>query len=148
MTQQNISICALLWCFHETLKEKKTWEAPFIYSYGSWLRAGGEGDDRGWDGWMASPTQWTWVWVDSRSWWWTGRPGVLWLMGSQRVGHDWLSNWTDGSWKIKMSMVRVLVICPGRAVLSLLCSKADSVWGRWKSHLLPFFLQTTHFSPP
>ena len=41
------------------------------------LRAGGEGDDRGWDGWMASPTRWTWVWVDSRSWWWTGRPGVL-----------------------------------------------------------------------
>jgi len=49
----------------------------------------GEGDDRGWDGWMASPTQWTWVWVNSRSWWWTGRPGVLWFMGSQRVGHDW-----------------------------------------------------------
>ena len=41
------------------------------------LKAGGEGDDRGWDGWMASPTQWTWVWVDSRSWWWTGRPDVL-----------------------------------------------------------------------
>ena len=45
------------------------------------LRAG-EGDDRGWDGWMASPTQWTWVWVDCGSWWWTGRPGVLWFMGS------------------------------------------------------------------
>ena len=43
---------------------------------------------RGWDGWMASPTQWTWVWVDSRSWWWTGRPGVLQFMGSQRVGHN------------------------------------------------------------
>ena len=52
------------------------------------LRAAGEGDDRGWDGWMASLTQWTWVWVDSRSWWWTGRPGVLWFMGWQRVGHD------------------------------------------------------------
>ena len=51
------------------------------------LRAG-EGDDGGWDGWMASPTQWTWVWVDSRSWWWTGRPGMLRFMGSQRVGHD------------------------------------------------------------
>ena len=59
------------------------------------LRAGGEGDDRGWDGWMASPTQWTWVWVDSGSWWWTGRPGMLWFMGSQRVGHDWPTklNW-------------------------------------------------------
>ena len=59
------------------------------------LRAGGEADDRGWDGGMASPTQWTWVWVDSRSWWWTGRPGVLWFMGLQRVGHDWVTelNW-------------------------------------------------------
>ena len=59
------------------------------------LRAGGEGDDRGWDGWMASPTGWTWVWVDSGGWWWTGRPGVLWFMGSQRVGHDWATelNW-------------------------------------------------------
>ena len=53
------------------------------------LRARREGDDRGWDGWMASPTQWTWDWVDSGSWWWTGRPGMLWSMGSQRVGHDW-----------------------------------------------------------
>ena len=43
----------------------------------------------GWDGWMASPTQWTWVWVDSGSWWWTGRPGVLWSTGLQRVGHNW-----------------------------------------------------------
>ena len=60
------------------------------------LRARGEGDDRGWDGWMASPTQWTWVWVDSGSWWWTGRPGMLWFMGSQRVRHDWATelNWT------------------------------------------------------
>ena len=62
-----------------------------------WLRAGGEGNNRGWDGWMASPTQWTWVWVNSRSWWWTGRPGVLWFMGSQRVGHNWATelNWTE-----------------------------------------------------
>ena len=59
------------------------------------LRAGGEGDDRGWDGWMASPTQWTWVWVSSGSWWWTGKPGVLQSMGSQRVRHDWVTelNW-------------------------------------------------------
>ena len=51
--------------------------------------AGGAGDNRGWDGWMAPPTQWTWVWVSSRNWWWTGRPGVLPSMGSQRVWHDW-----------------------------------------------------------
>ena len=61
------------------------------------LRAGGEGDDRGWDGWMASLTQWTWVWVNSRSWWWTGKPGVLRFMGSQRVRRDWETevNWTE-----------------------------------------------------
>ena len=59
------------------------------------LGAGGEGDDRGWDGWMASPTRWTWVWVNSGSWWWTERPGVLQFMGSQRVGCDWTElNWT------------------------------------------------------
>ena len=59
------------------------------------LKAGGEGDDRGWDGWMASLTQWTWVWVNSGSWWWTGRPGVLRFMGLQRVRHDWVTalNW-------------------------------------------------------
>ena len=61
------------------------------------LGAGGEGDDRGWDGWMASLTGWTWVWVNSGSWWWTGRPGVLRFMGSQRVGHDWATDliWSD-----------------------------------------------------
>ena len=53
------------------------------------LGAGGEGDDRGWDGWMASPTRWMWVWVNSRSWWRTEKPGVLQFMGSQRVGLDW-----------------------------------------------------------
>ena len=61
------------------------------------LRARGEGDDRGWDGRMASLTRWTWVWVSSGSWWWTGRPGVLQFMGSQRIGHDWATelNWTE-----------------------------------------------------
>ena len=62
------------------------------------IGAGGEGDDRGWDGWMASPTQWTWVWVNSGSGWWTGRPGMLWFMGSQRVGHNWVTELTDLLW--------------------------------------------------
>ena len=57
------------------------------------------GDDRGWDGWMASPTQWTWVWVDSGSWWWTERPGMLQFMGPQRAGHDGV---TELNWKIKI----------------------------------------------
>ena len=62
------------------------------------LRAGGEGGDRGWDDWIASPTPWTWVWVNSGSWWWTGKT-VLGFTGSQRVGHDWESelNWTEWS---------------------------------------------------
>ena len=63
--------------------------------------AGGEGDNRGWDGWMASPTRWTWIWVNSGRWWWTGRPGVLRFMGSQRVGRDWVTklNWiTSDDW--------------------------------------------------
>ena len=60
------------------------------------LRKGG---DKVWDGWMASPTQWAWVWVDSGSWWWTGRPGMLRFMGSQRVGHNWATelNWSNKS---------------------------------------------------
>ena len=59
------------------------------------LKVGGEGANRGWNDWMASPTQWTWVWLNSGSWWWTGRPGVVQSMGSQRVGHDWATelNW-------------------------------------------------------
>ena len=57
------------------------------------LKMGGEGDDRGWDGWMASPTQWTWVWVRSRSWWWTEKPGLLQVMGLQ--SRTWLSDWTE-----------------------------------------------------
>ena len=78
------------WCEELThLKRPWCWER---------LRAGGEGDDRGWDGWMASLTQWTWVWLGSRSWCWTGRPGVLQFMGLQRVGHDWVTklNWKLG----------------------------------------------------
>ena len=66
------------------------------------LGARGEGDDRGWDGWMASLTRWTWVWVNSRSWWWTGRSGVLRSMGSQRVGHNWA---TDLIWYFPLSIL-------------------------------------------
>ena len=77
----------LIWKDPTHLKRPWCWER---------LKAGGEGDNIGWDGWMASPTQWAWVWVNSRSWWWTERPGVLWFLGSQRVGHDWATelNWT------------------------------------------------------
>ena len=60
----------------------------------------GEGDDRGWGCWIASPTRWPWVWASSGSWWWTGKPGMLQSMGLQRVGHDWVTelNWTESFW--------------------------------------------------
>ena len=67
-------------------EELTHWKRPWCWGR---LRAGGEGDDRGWDGWIASPTQWRWVWVNSGNWWWTGRPGVLRFMGSLRVRHAW-----------------------------------------------------------
>ena len=83
----------ILWPPHA--KEELThWKRPWCWE--DW-GAGGEGDDRGWDGWMASLTWWMWVSVNSGSWWWTGRPGMLQIMGSQRVGHDWATelNWTE-----------------------------------------------------
>ena len=92
------SLEGLVWsCNSNTLA---TWCKELTHWKRSWcwerLKAGGEGDDRGWDGWMASLTQWTWVWVNSGSWWWTGRADVLQSMGSQRVGHNWATelNWT------------------------------------------------------
>ena len=87
----------------ETPNTLATWCGELYHLKRPWcwerLRTGGDGDDRGWDGWMASPTQWTWVWVDSRSLWWTGKPGVLWFMGSQRIRHDWATelNWSTSS---------------------------------------------------
>ena len=76
------------------------------------LNAGGEGDNRGWDVWMASPTRWTWVWVNSGSWWWTGRPDVLQFMGWQRVGHHWVTKFNWSLWKliacIQISLHRLL----------------------------------------
>ena len=61
------------------------------------LKVGGEGDNRRWNGWMASLMGLTWVWIGSGSWWWTGKPGVLQSMGSQRVGHDWA---TELNWEV------------------------------------------------
>ena len=75
-------------------QELTHWKRPWCWEG---LGAGGEGGDREWDDWMVSPTLWTRVWVNSRSWWWTGRPGVLRFMGFQRVGPDWVTemNWTE-----------------------------------------------------
>ena len=76
----------------------KSWLIEKDPDAGRDLGAGGEGDDRRWDGWMASPTRWAWIWVNSGSCWWTGRPGVLQFMGSQRVGHDWVTELNWLSW--------------------------------------------------
>ena len=73
------------WC------EELTWKRPWCWEK---LKAG-EGDNRGWDGWMASATPWTWLWASSRNWWWTGNPDMLQSMGSQEAGYDWETelNW-------------------------------------------------------
>ena len=105
----------------ETPNTFATWCEELTHLKRSWcwerLRAG-EGDDRGWDGWMASPTQWTWVWVDSGSWWWTGRPGKLRFMGSQ--SRTRLSDWTElgynltfalDKWLFLSILVQVLLKC-------------------------------------
>ena len=86
------------WCWSWNSNTLATWCKELTHLKRPWcwerLRAGGEGDDRGWDGWMASLTQWTWVWVNSGSWWWTGRPGVLQSMGLQRDTTE-QQNWTE-----------------------------------------------------
>ena len=87
------------WC-----EELTHWKRPWCWER---LRVGGEGDNRGRDGQMASPTQWTWVWVNSRSCWWTGRPGVLPSMGLQRVGHDWV---IELNWIILIHILKNLTI--------------------------------------
>ena len=83
------------WC-----EELTHWKSPWCWER---LKAG-EGDGRAWDGWMASPTRWTWVWAGSGSWWWTGKPGVLWCMGSQ--SRTPMSDWTELSWVGRYSCFR------------------------------------------
>ena len=91
------------WCWNWNTNILATWCEEMTHLKRPWcwerLKVGREGDDRGWDGWMALLTQWTWILVSSRSWWWTGRPGVPQFMGLQRVGHDWVTelNWTAHS---------------------------------------------------
>ena len=103
------------------------------------LRAGGEGDDRGWDGWMTSSPQWTWVWVDSGRWWWTGRPNVLRFMGSQRVRHDWVTelNWTDFVY-----LKPLLLTCPSLILSPLITT---SLFSMSVSLLLFHYIPLLHF---
>ena len=98
------------WCWSWISSPLATWWEALTHWKRPWcwerLRAG-EGDDRQWDGWMASQTRWTGVWVNSGSWWWTGRHGVLRFMGSQRVGHDWVSDWTELNWTEWSAMLNI-----------------------------------------
>ena len=82
-TAQEMTLNMATWC-----EESSHWKRPWFWER---LKAGGEGDDRGWDGWMTSLIQQTWVWASSRRWWRTGKPGMLQSMGSQRVRHDWVT---------------------------------------------------------
>jgi len=84
----------ILWPPDEELTH---WKSPWCLER---LKAGGEGDDRGWDDWIASLSRWTWIWASSRSWWWTGKPGMLQFMGLQRIEHDWA---TELNWRMLFS---------------------------------------------
>ena len=80
------------WCWSRSSNTLASWCEELTHCQRPWcrerLKTGGEGDDRGWDGWMASLTRWTWVWASSVRWWRTGKPAVLQFIGSQRIGHD------------------------------------------------------------
>ena len=88
-------------------------------------------DNRGWNGWIASQTQWTWVWASSRSWWWTGKPSMLQSMGPQRVGHDWVTelNWKNSEWGWIIYSIAILLT-------NLLMSFKDLIGLNQKSCLL------------
>ena len=87
------------WCWNWNSSTLATWCEELTHLKRPWcwesLKAGGEGDDIGWDGLMASPTQWTWIWASSRSWWWTGKPGVLQSWGRKELDTTEQLNWTE-----------------------------------------------------
>ena len=97
------------------------------------LKAGGEGDDRRWDGWMASLTQWIWVWVSSGSWWWTGRPGVLQSIGSQIGGHNWVTelNWTDTVYGVTKRLDRTEWLSLSLLIIRVLMSEKSTSYCIW-----------------
>ena len=108
-------------------EELTHWKRPWCWEG---LGAGGEGHGRGWDGWMASLTWWTWVWVDSRSWWWTGRPGVLRFMHEVTKSWTRLSDWTELNYPFHWahSVVDFLPLtCVGKVQLSHCTEMAKTV---------------------
>ena len=126
------------WCWSWNSNSLATWwkELTHLKRPSCWerLKVGGEGDDRGWDGWMASPSQWAWVWVNSESWWWTGRPGVLQSMRSQ--SRTQLSDWSEPN-TIKHMEFKVTLFCT-----------LHSLWLRGKHmYLQPLSILQSHFRP-
>ena len=103
------------------------------------LKTGREGDDRGWDGWLASPTWWTWVWTSSSSWWWTGKPGMLQSMGLQRVRHNWVT-------ELILILIEVLIFLKKRTCSLIgwwLLSVTNRIGSRSIAHREPFHYLAT-----
>ena len=121
-------------------EELTPWKSPWCWEG---LKVGGEGDNRGWDGWMASLTWCTWVYVDSRSWWWTRRPGLLQFMGSQRVRHDWA---TELNWTKFILVKKKLAMLWGTQDLSSLISNQTPNCCSGSSEFQPLDLQGSPFS--
>ena len=117
------------WCWSWNSNTLATWCRKLTHWNRPWcwerLKAGRERDDRGWDGWMTSLTRWTWVWVNFRSWWWTGGSGMLQFMGLQRFGHNWATElncvwfsvqyYTSGLWHMYANSLQSKRFCSPRA---------------------------------
>ena len=128
------------WCWSWNSNTLPTWweELTHLKNPSCWegLKAGGEGDDRGWDGWMTSPTQWTWIQVSSRSWWWMEKPGILQSMGSQKVVHDWA---TELNWNVMcLNLPKTIPPPPSFMEVTL----------PWKQPLMPKRLEITSIKNP
>ena len=110
------------WCWSWNSNTLAIWYKELTHLKRPWcwerLKTGGEGDNRVWDGWMASLTLWTWAWPSSGRWWWTGKPGVLQSMGSQRVGHSWA---TKLYWMCMLISLHSLNKCLSAYDLLMLC---------------------------
>ena len=125
------------WCWSWISNTLATWWEELTHWKRPWcwqrLKAGGEGDDRGWDGWMASPTPWTCVRVNSRSWWWTGKPGMLQSMGLQRVGHNWVTelNWTEWTRTSPLPPASAIEPWSGLNLLETWLRPCSLLWQHW-----------------
>ena len=112
------------WCWSSSSNTLATWCTELTHLKRPWcwerLKAGGEANDRGWDGWMASLTQWTWIWVGSGSCWWTGNPALYGVTKSQTRLSDWTElNWTDGAFKKKSKYIKDVQIKKRSKIISI-----------------------------